>query len=45
MNLLGTHDVLTLMDHGFEAMASSYGIGVIGLVAILGPLVLGRPSV
>jgi MFS family permease len=33
-----------LMDHGFDAMTSSYGIGLIGLVAILGTLVLGRLS-
>ncbi|HEY8606058.1 MAG TPA: MFS transporter [Noviherbaspirillum sp.] len=44
MNLLGTHGVPMLMDHGFDAMTSSYGIGVIGLVAILGTLVLGRIS-
>jgi MFS family permease len=44
MNLLGTHGVPMLMDHGFDAMTSSYGIGLIGLVAILGTLVLGRVS-
>ncbi|OWW21851.1 MFS transporter [Noviherbaspirillum denitrificans] len=44
MNLLGTHGVPMLMDHGFDAMTSSYGIGIIGLVAILGTLVLGRIS-
>jgi hypothetical protein len=44
MNLLGTHGVPMLMDHGFDAMTSSYGIGIIGLVAILGTLVLGRLS-
>lgn len=44
MNLLGTHGVPMLMDHGFDAMTSSYGIGLIGLVAILGTLVLGRLS-
>ncbi|KQQ86808.1 MFS transporter [Massilia sp. Leaf139] len=42
MNLLGTHGVPMLMDHGFDAMTSSYGVGLIGLVAILGTLVLGR---
>jgi MFS family permease len=31
-----------LMDHGFDAMHSALGIGVIGLVAIGGTLVLGR---
>lgn len=44
MNLLGTHGVPMLMDHGFDAMTSSWGIGLIGLVAILGTLVLGRLS-
>ena len=44
MNLLGTHGMPMLMDHGFDAMTSSYGIGLIGLVAILGTLVLGRLS-
>jgi MFS family permease len=44
MNLLGTHGVPMLMDHGFDAMTSSYGVGLIGLVAILGTLVLGRVS-
>jgi MFS family permease len=44
MNLLGTHGMPMLMDHGFDAMTSSYGIGLIGLVAILGTLVLGRVS-
>lgn len=44
MNLLGTHGVPMLMDHGFDAMTSSFGIGVIGLVAIFGTVVLGRLS-
>lgn len=42
MNLLGTHGMPMLMDHGFDAMTSSYGIGLIGLVAIFGTLVMGR---
>ena len=42
MNLLGTHGVPMLMDHGYDAMHSSLGIGVIGMVAIGGTLVLGR---
>ncbi|MBI5276523.1 MAG: MFS transporter [Burkholderiales bacterium] len=42
MNLLGTHGVPMLMDHGFDAHTSSFGIGLIGLVAIGGTLVLGR---
>lgn len=44
MNLLGTHAVPMLMDHGFDAHTSSYGVGLIGLVAIFGTLVLGRWS-
>lgn len=44
MNLLGTHGVPMLMDHGFDPMTSSLGIGLIGLVAIFGTLVLGRLS-
>src|SRR5690606_36428320 len=44
MNLLGTHGVPMLMDHGFDAMTSSLGIGLIGLVAIFSTLVLGRLS-
>jgi MFS family permease len=42
MNLLGTHGMPMLMDHGFDAMSSSLGIGLIGFVAIFGTLVLGR---
>jgi MFS family permease len=42
MNLLGTHGVPMLMDHGFDPMSSSMGIGVIGFVAIFGTLFLGR---
>lgn len=44
MNLLGTHGVPMLMDHGFDATTSSLGIGLIGLVAIFSTLVLGRIS-
>lgn len=44
MNLLGTHGMPMLMDHGFDAMTSSFGIGLIGLVAIFGTLALGRLS-
>lgn len=44
MNLLGTHGVPMLMDHGFDAFTSSMGIGLIGFVAIGGTLVLGRLS-
>lgn len=42
MNLLGTHGMPMLMDHGFDAVTSSLGIGLIGFVAIGGTLVLGR---
>jgi len=44
MNLLGTHGMPMLMDHGFDATSSSTGIGLIGLVAIFSTLVLGRIS-
>src|SRR5690606_29380455 len=42
MNLLGTHGVPMLMDHGFDAGTSSLGIGTIGLVAIFSTVLLGR---
>ena len=42
MNLLGTHGVPMLMDHGFDAHSSAWGIGTIGFVAIFGTVVLGR---
>ena len=42
MNLLGTHGMPMLMDHGFDAGTSAMGIGLIGLVAIGGTLALGR---
>ncbi len=42
MNLLGTHGMPMLMDHGFDPMVSSMGIGLIGVVAIFSTLVLGR---
>lgn len=44
MNLLGTHGVPMLVDHGFDPMTAAYGIGLIGLVAIPSTLVLGRLS-
>ncbi|WP_297748448.1 MFS transporter [Hydrogenophaga sp.] len=44
MNLMGTHGVPMLMDHGFDATTSSLGIGTIGLVAIFSTLFLGRLS-
>lgn len=42
MNLLGTHGMPMLMDHGFDSATSAYGIGMIGLTAILGTVILGR---
>lgn len=42
MNLLGTHGMPMLMDHGFDASTSAMGIGLIGLVAIFSTIVLGR---
>ncbi|HEU0201901.1 MAG TPA: MFS transporter [Burkholderiaceae bacterium] len=44
MNLLGTHGMPMLMDHGFDATTSSFGIGLIGLVAIFSTVALGRLS-
>jgi len=44
MNLIGTHGIPMLMDHGFDSTTSSLGIGLIGLVAIFSTLVLGRLS-
>ena len=42
MNLLGTHGMPMLMDHGFDATTSALGIGLIGVVAIPSTVVLGR---
>ena len=42
MNLLGTHGMPMLMDHGFDASTSAMGIGLIGVVAIFSTLALGR---
>jgi MFS family permease len=42
MNLLGTHGVPMLMDHGFDASTAAFGIGLIGLVAIVGTQMLAR---
>ncbi|MEX0731995.1 MAG: MFS transporter [Aquisalimonadaceae bacterium] len=44
MNLLGTHGVPMLTDHGFDPITASLGIGLIGLVAIPSTLILGRLS-
>lgn len=42
MNLMGTHCMPMLIDHGFDATTSALGIGLIGLVAIPSTMVLGR---
>ncbi|NYT63249.1 MFS transporter [Alcaligenaceae bacterium] len=44
MNLLGTHAVPMLMDHGFDPQTSAFGIGLIGLVAIFSSFALGKLS-
>lgn len=44
MNLLGTHGMPMLMDHGYNSATSAFGIGLIGLVAIFSTVVLGRMS-
>ncbi len=44
MNLLGTHGMPMLMDHGYDSATSAFGIGLIGLVAIFSTIVLGRIS-
>lgn len=44
MNLLGTHGVPMLMDHGFDPQTSSFGIALIGLVAIFSSFALGKLS-
>jgi MFS family permease len=41
MNLLGSHGVPMLTDHGFDPHMASLGIGFIGLVAIGSTVVLG----
>ena len=41
MNLLGSHAVPMLIDHNFEPMTASFGIGMIGVVAIFSTLLLG----
>ncbi|MFJ8064486.1 MFS transporter [Psychrobacillus sp. NPDC096426] len=44
MNLIGSHAVPMLVDHHFEPITSSFGVGVIGLVAIFSTLFLGSIS-
>lgn len=41
MNLLGSHGVPMLNDHGFSSNISAAAVGTIGLVAIPGTLILG----
>lgn len=42
MNLLGSHGVPMLVDHGFTEMTASFAVGLIGLVAIPGTILLGK---
>ncbi len=42
MNLLGSHGVPMLMDHDYEPMVASFGVGTIGVVAIFSTIVLGQ---
>ena len=44
MNLLGTHGVPMLVDHGYDPLTAAYGIGLIGFAAIFSTIVLGRLS-
>ncbi|UOQ94816.1 MFS transporter [Halobacillus shinanisalinarum] len=44
MNLIGSHAVPMLVDHHFEPMTASFGVGVIGIVAIFSTLFLGSIS-
>lgn len=41
MNLLGTHGIPMLVDHGFTEVTASLAIGAIGLAAIPGTLIMG----
>lgn len=41
MNLIGSHGVPMLVDHGFSPTVASNSIGMIGLVAIFGTLIMG----
>lgn len=44
MNLLGSHGVPMLSDHGFSNFTASMAIGLIGLVAIPSTIILGNLS-
>ena len=41
MNLMGTNAVPMLIDHHFAATTASYGVGMIGMAAIIGTFILG----
>jgi len=41
MHLLGTHGMPMLMDHGFDAPTSAMTIGLVGVAAIAGSVLLG----
>lgn len=41
MNLMGSHAVPMLMDHDFQPMTASFGVGMIGVTAIFSTLFLG----
>lgn len=44
MNLLGTHGVPMLIDHGFSPLVASAALGVIGIVGIMGAVGMGIAS-
>jgi MFS family permease len=44
MNLLSTHGVPMLVDHGFSPLEASSALGILGLVGILGSIGLGVAS-
>ncbi|MEJ8840165.1 MFS transporter [Ramlibacter sp. AN1133] len=41
MNLLGTHGMPMLMDHGFDAVTAAMTVGLVGVAAIGGSVLLG----
>ncbi len=44
MNLLGSHGVPMLTDHGFHEQTASFSVGLIGLVAMISSVFLGELS-
>jgi MFS family permease len=44
MNLLGTHGVPMLIDHGFSPLTASGVLGIIGMVGIIGSIGIGIAS-